>query len=112
MLCYNKTMIDLDSRLAILLVATAVIFTIIGFSIGYVIGRRTKNPVKFAIKFTALQTVGIVLFVVYNRYLTANPDTFVNLGILALIGGETVGMLVTRGNDKIIDKLAQREQKK
>lgn len=96
----------------VLLAAVAAISAAAGFTFGYIYGRKTgKNPIRFAIRFTTLQVVAIVLFVVYNRLLTDDPDQLVNLGILAMIGGESLGMLFTRGVDKAIEKVAENDKK-
>ena len=96
----------------LLLASTAALSAAAGFVIGYIFGRKTgKNPVRFAIRFTTLQIVAVLLFVVYNRLLTDSPDQLVNLGILAMIGGESLGMLFTRGVDKAIEKVAEKNDK-
>lgn len=91
---------------ALLIALTAAVSAVVGFAVGYIVGRRTHNPFRFAIKFSALQITALVLFVVYNKFLTNQPDQLVNLGILAMIGGESLGMLFTRGVDKAIEKAA------
>lgn len=96
----------------VLIAAVAAVSAAAGFMFGYIYGRKTgKNPVRFAIRFTTLQIVAVVLFVVYNRLLTDDPDQLVNLGILAMIGGESLGMLFTRGVDKAIEKVAENDKK-
>lgn len=95
----------------LLIAATAIIFTGIGFVVGYLLGLRSKQAFRFAINMTATQVSGIVLFTVYNRWLTNTPDTIVNVGILSLIGGEAVGGLFTRITDKTLDKAIDRAKK-
>lgn len=101
--------IDINQDM-ITIAATAALSATAGFVIGYLVGRKiSKNPLKFALKFTTLQIVAILLFVSYNMILVKEPDQLVNLGILAMIGGESLGMLFTRGVDKAIEKAVQKK---
>ena len=93
---------------AIIVLISAVAWTIACVFVGYIFGKRFGSKkterMKFAVKFTALQVVATTLFVAYNKFLTDDPQQLINLGILALIGGETVGMLVSQGVDKAVEK--------
>lgn len=101
--------IDINQDM-ITIAATAALSATAGFVIGYLVGRKiSNNPLKFALKFTTLQIVAILLFVSYNMILVKEPDQLVNLGILAMIGGESLGMLFTRGVDKAIEKAVQKK---
>ena len=97
-------MSELESYILPLFFVVAIVFTLIGFVVGYIIGRKSKNTLIFTLKFTSLQMAGIVLFILYNRWLSDNPAEMVNLGILSLVGGEAVGMMFTRGVSKSLEK--------